>query len=51
MNEYSGVTLESNFNVLGSGCNKSVVKSAGPNTPRQLAARIRIYNIIKYLLS
>lgn len=40
MKEYSGVSFESNFNVSGSGCNKSVVKSAGPNIPKQLAARI-----------
>lgn len=46
MKEYSGVVFKSNCNVSGSGCNNSVVKSAGPNIPKQLAARIWIYNVI-----
>lgn len=40
MKEYSGEVFDSSFNTSGSGCNISVVKSAGPNIPKQLAARI-----------
>jgi len=40
MKEYSGEVFDSNFNTLVSGCNISVVKLAGPNIPKQLAAEI-----------
>lgn len=40
INEYSSEVLDSNFNTSGSGCNIRVVKSAGPNMPKQLAAKI-----------
>lgn len=39
MKEYSGEVFESSFNISGSGCNISVVRSAGPNIPKQFAAK------------
>lgn len=46
MKEYSDELFDSSFKTSGSGCNISVVKSAGPSIPKQLAAVIWIYNIL-----
>lgn len=40
MREYFGEVFDSSFNISGSGCNISVFRSAGPNIPKQLPAKL-----------
>lgn len=51
MKECFAEMFDSNFNTSGSGFNINVVKLFGPNVPKQLAARIWIYNLIKPIIN